>query len=382
MNLKEKLKKTRETLAIKKLANHNQEKILQDNKTETTNTLTNIILDDKVDEFIHWYSKNMIKGRYSDIEVYNKPRKLRNFIEKMAVWYELRYPLYEVNRMINQFSSQQINNEMFVNNSYVKSFNELSAFLSDLKYFDWNDFYNIETFINSLPREESAYLLTPEYKKHIYINPGKPSAQLYLSTTGIINKSEGVSDFTKSKISDKDLEGQHLQDVLTLFQTHNIKLPKNNDIEKTINLYEQKKYFKEQLLNCVMYRIIERGGNRIGPRRAFIFAQEFARDIAIPMKYGVDYTDPRLKDFLFEYVKAGGSQDLLCYINYFSRTSKYEQLDTITVKELIKTRYNDHTTNYPKNQTELYQRMINILATKLNQKTTQEEAKQLKLQKN
>ena len=36
-------------------------------------------------------------------------------------------------------------------------------------------------------------------------------------------------------------------------------------------------------LNCVMYRIIERGGNRIGPRRGFLFAKEFGRNIDIPM---------------------------------------------------------------------------------------------------
>lgn len=33
-----------------------------------------------------------------------------------------------------------------------------------------------------------------------------------------------------------------------------------------------------------MYRIIERGGNRIGPKRAFLFAKEFGRDIRIPVR--------------------------------------------------------------------------------------------------
>ena len=31
----------------------------------------------------------------------------------------------------------------------------------------------------------------------------------------------------------------------------------------------------------VMYRIIERGGNRMGPRRGFLFAKEFGRNIDI-----------------------------------------------------------------------------------------------------
>ena len=84
-----------------------------------------------------------------------------------------------------------------------------------------------------------------------------------------------------------------------------------------------------------MYRIIERGGNRIGPRRAFLFAKEFNRNIDIPMMYGVDTSDPGLKQFVDEYIKAGGSKDLVCYGNYFSRSSKNEKLETIKVREII-----------------------------------------------
>ena len=51
-----------------------------------------INLDDKVDEFINWYYINMVKGHYTDIGEYHFPRAMRDLIEKIAVWYELRYP--------------------------------------------------------------------------------------------------------------------------------------------------------------------------------------------------------------------------------------------------------------------------------------------------
>lgn len=93
------------------------------------------------------------------------------------------------------------------------------------------------------------------------------------------------------------------------------------------------------MLNCVMYRIIERGGNRIGPRRAFLFAKEFNRNIDIPMIYGVDRSDPGLESFVNMYLEAGGSKQLSCLINYFNRTSDYVNFETITIDELIKQRH-------------------------------------------
>ena len=60
-----------------------------------------VILDDKVDMFIKWYTDNIIKGNYTDIGEYYLPIDMRNFIEKVAVWYELRYPEYEINRIIS-----------------------------------------------------------------------------------------------------------------------------------------------------------------------------------------------------------------------------------------------------------------------------------------
>ena len=42
-----------------------------------------INLDDKVDAFIEWYYKNMVKGHFSDIGEYREPKEMRNFIENL-----------------------------------------------------------------------------------------------------------------------------------------------------------------------------------------------------------------------------------------------------------------------------------------------------------
>ena len=65
----------------------------------SSNTL--IDLDDKVDAFIRWYYENSVKGNYTDIGEYRLPIEMKNLIEKIAVWYELRYPDYEINKLIN-----------------------------------------------------------------------------------------------------------------------------------------------------------------------------------------------------------------------------------------------------------------------------------------
>ncbi|MDE6142224.1 MAG: hypothetical protein K2G03_06435 [Bacilli bacterium] len=116
------------------------------------------------------------------------------------------------------------------------------------------------------------------------------------------------------------------------------------------------------MLDSVMYRIIERGGNRYGPRRAFLFAKEFKRDISIPMIYGVDTSDPGLRKFMNAYIKAGGSMDITCLVNYFSRAHKYEEISRISMRKLLRTTPDDCIHKYTEEERELQQRLANILA--------------------
>ena len=349
--------------------------------TEEVSMITPISLDDKVDEFIDWYFKNMVKGNYTDIGEYHFPRKMRDLIEKIAVWYELRYPSYEINRLMPGSEQEQINvnDVMFRNNPYV---NELLDENSDAKELNWDDFYNVNVFMKSLPWEERFYFSKPRYRDIVYLNPNSRVAHLHLTKNGSVKMAEDITGFTKSAIKDEELTGLNVRDVVKLFKDKGIELPENNELEKAIKEADKWIQQKDGILDCAMYRIIERGGNRIGPRRAFLFAKEFGRSIDIPMMYAVDYSDPGLRLFMNKYIKSGGSKDLKCYVGYFSRASKNEKVYTTTMQDLILTQNNNAATFYTPKEHELHQRIVNAIASQVDHEVVrQEEVKQLRLER-
>lgn len=359
MNIKEELLKLREKISK--------------TEKETSQVQESIDLDDKVDDYLDWYYENMLKGHYPDRENNHQLLKMRNLIEKMAVWYELRYPDYEID---HEQENTDITQVMFRNNPYI---NELVDEDSDAKQLDWNEFYNTNVFINSLPWSERCFFLKPRYNEIVYLNPNTRSAHLHLTKKGIVEMPEDISLWTSSVIKDEDLVGMHVRDVVKLFKEKGIELPEGNELEESIKDVDKWLDQREGLLNSVMYRIIERGGNRIGPRRGFLFAKEFDRDIDIPMMYAIDRSDPELRKFINEYIKAGGSKDLKCYIGYFNRLSKDQPLDTISIQDLILTQNNDAINFYTPEEDELHKRLINALIKAGN--TEKQEEKQLKLER-
>lgn len=346
-----------------------------------------VVLDDKVDEFIDWFTENMVKNHHTNIGEYHFPIEMRNFIEKMAVWYELRYPDYEINRIMTGSSQKQIdiNEVMFANNQYT---NDILGEDSEIKDLDWDEFYNAKAFIHSLPLKEKRLFSRPKYQDIVYWNREHGSAHLHLTRNGFVEMSEYM-DCVIPGISNEDLEGKNIKEIVSMLKEKGVKFPENNELEKAIKDYDNWIYQKDEMLNCVMYRIIERGGNRIGARRAFLFAKEFGRNIDIPMAYGVDRSDPNLRLFMNEYIKAGGSKNLVCYIGYGSRASKYEKLPTITIQELIMTQNNNAATFYTPEEDELHQRLVNALSNQINkdellreqENIKKEEVNQLRLQR-
>lgn len=344
-------------------------------------SIRNVNLDAKVDNFIDWYFKNMVKGHYIGIGEINMPNDIRNFIEKMAVWYELRYPDYEINRLMPCSGQEaiEINDVMFNSNQYI---NDLFDENADVRALDWDEFYNAKAFINSLSWDERYLFENPRYRDLVYIDSYRRSAHLHLTSKGFVELAEEIGSYTNFKVKDDELKGMHIKDVVNLLKEKGISLPSGNELEETIKDVEKWNYQKEEMLNCVMYRIIERGGDRMGPRRAFLFAKEFGRNIDIPIMYGVDYSDPGLRNFIIEYIKAGGSKDLVCYIGYFSGASQSEKMDTVSVGEILRTRHNDGATKFTPEETALHQRLVNALASQIDpEEVRKEKAKQLSLEK-
>ena len=303
----------------------------------------NYELDDKVDNFIKWYKKEVIKGNHLKDSEFQEEKRLRNFIEKMAVWYELRYPEYEVNRIMpgSDQEMKDINEEMFDKNS---SINELIKQFNNKSDIKWSDFYNYNRFFNSLPAEEVSYLDKYYYPSILYINNGRME-HFHLDENGRITISE-LNYF----VLNHDLMTLNLEEALEYLKMRKIELPKNNGIELEIEKAKKHNYIRKSILNCVMYRIIERGGNRIGPRRGLMFAKEFNTDINIPMIYGVDFSDPGLHLLIDEYLKLGGNINLECLVNYGSRDKKNQLLNTVAISRILEKFYNQFSTEVKENK--------------------------------
>lgn len=309
-------------------------------------------LEEKINEFLCWF-KTVTKN--SDLKT------VSNFIEKMAVWYELRYPDYEINKKIcysNDISAQDIDDIMFENNNYIKECFDKN---SDAKLLEFEKLYNPSVFINSLPTNERIIFSKYVYNGLLFFNSSRYSAHLHLSANGIVNEAE-YFDLISDEIKNSELENKHLDDVIKLLESRGLIIPDNSELKMSSNDAKNWKKRKEGILDCVMYRILERGGNRIGPRRALIFAKEFGRNIDIPMKYGFDPSDLGIKDLINEYIKAGGNADLKCYVDYFLSDSKNEPLQLISIREYLKECCNKAIMTYTLEEDKLHKDLATALS--------------------
>lgn len=245
------------------------------------------VLDDKVDSFINWYKEN-IANNYTEVS------NLRNFIEKFAVLYELKYPDYKL-----------LSNKLNISN-----------------------IINIE----NLSTNEIKYFQKPIYPKIVRYNNKDAHYSFYLDEAGYV-KASNYRGHKEFYINPEEFENKHIKEIKTLLE-EKFKLTKNDEIVKVIEEYDTKLYIINELLNAVMYRIIERGNIDVCAKRAFLFAKEYERDIDVPISYGIDINNLDM-DLINEYLDMGGSIDLPCYTGYKNRTSKYEKLKKEPLSLLI-----------------------------------------------
>jgi len=369
MNIKEQLLKLKYGLTGK--GNDVCEEVENESMYNTIPTTKNYSLDKKINDFVDWYYREFVKGKYTNIGEFSVPKQMKDTIDKYTVWYELRYPEYEVNKLYPG-SAVEINpaDDVFLkNNKAIKEIEELmdekekKNFSDAVGILEWSNLLSTKTFLSSLPWDEKWFLSKPKYSSLVYIDPNDRSSKtghLHLTAKGFVSESEIIKNASFKNIEYYDFKGMHITEVIKYFKDNNMNLPENNELEKAVSDYNKKVALKERFLDCVMYRIIERDGKRIGPRRAFMFAKEFERNIDVPMIYGIDYSDPGLRSFIFEYIKAGGDMGLNCLVGYGARDSEDQELEIRTVEDIIgiKSKY---CVNYTPEEKELHQRLVNIL---------------------
>lgn len=334
----------------------------------------------KIDDFIEWYFINYAKGHYTDIGEINQPNRMRDKIEKMAVWYELRYPEYEVSKIYPGSNYENLSTDKIYlrNNPAIKKVagvlndEEQSNFCEAIKLLKWSDLNSYQAYLTALPWNEKWFLIKPRFSDVDNIVYIKEFNHLHLDHQGIVTDCEIFKNVNNGQLGYYDFVGWTLEDVIRYLKSIDYPLQSKDRAIKTIEL-------KDHFLEAVMYRIIERGGVRIGSRRAFMFAQEFNQDIDIPLVYAIDTSDPGLRDFINQYLKAGGNPDLSCLVNYKYRKNDQDPLTTVTIQELMKTLTANGLEKYTPEEKALQQKLVDDLSVIAEQSSTTEQPQQLVL---
>ena len=328
---------------IKKIHHKEKNKEVNLNELKTHIKASNINLNIKVAEFLKWFDTFNQKDT----------QKLHDLIEKIAVFYELAYPDENIIKIISN---------MYQNPDYK------SQSLIDYKL-----------LFGNLNGEELSFIKKPKYPSLVYVNPNRYTTHFHLTSKGITTEAENIADLDKDSTiprpSHDEYIGKNISDVIEFFKNASIQI-ENSELEKTYETYIFHKHSYEETLNCIMYRIIERGGHRVGPYRAFLFAKDFKRNIEVPMSYAIDYSDPHLREFINEYIKAGGKKELICYANYFFRENDDSIIEIVNLKEILPTSTLNAGQKYTQEETELHQRLVNIIHSKIDEDTKKQIDKQ------
>ena len=315
-------------------------------------------LNQKINDFI----LNYRQATKSNPQMFASPKSIRHLIDKVAIWYELRYPDYDVNRIIPMglIDGTQSSQEMFEHNPMYQGEEN-----------NWQDFCNYETFINALPVLERLYLKDLNYPQIVYldveekgINPetGRPivvkvpQAHLHLTKDGHVEQAEFLETINGTKPEGLVLKGKSLKEAVEELEHHGIIIPKKSEAKNVIRIHQIMEKTKEGILDCAMYEIIERGGSKLGPRRGLLFASELERDIDIPMKYGIDYSNTdALMNLIETYIELGGKKDLECYEGYFYHP-KNTELNTQSLQNIVSVIDNSRLPNQPNEHPKIYTR--------------------------
>lgn len=357
MNIKEYLLNLKERLGIFKKEEQKEEEVLK--KSYTLEEIPR----KKIYNFLNWYATILPKWD-ENIKVEEEIKFMQNFIEKVAVWYELRYPDYAITGNKNNFILNNISNyNMFEDNPYIKDLLGEDSVVNNL---DWSEFYNTKSFINNLSAKEKEYFVRPSYEKYILIN----NYHLELSKKGRVVSFDGLKHYGLEKSM---VVGKDIKEVVTLLKEKEIIPPNGSEIEEQIQLYEDKQIRKDNMLYAIMCRIIERGDtNSIGARRALLFAREFRQTTILPISFEIVLGyDPYIKAFLKESSKDEYLRENIKFLLSIFKP-EYSEKD---IDEMLKTK------KEKEEEKQLHQRLVNVLASRVNEDEAKEMAKVLRIQR-
>lgn len=250
--------------------------------------------------------KQVKKNMEHFIEVHSydidKPKEeakqdIRDFIEKMSVWFELRYPDSEIKKVFGSINTEvDITTEIFYNNPNLADILKNSMTEIDLK---WHDFYNYDAFYASLSEEEKSFLKEPCYPGLLYLYKGRPE-HIHVFDDGLINIEEYTEAYNSQDITFLYYKTVSVDQFIEYFKKQGKTLPSNSEVISAQNSYDNQNKLRNNIIECVMYRIMMRGDRKESSlRRAYLFAKEFCTlEIEFLADYAVVYQDLELLRFM------------------------------------------------------------------------------------
>lgn len=305
-------------------------KIIDEIKKNNDSLKSNEIktIDQKIEEYFDWYEENILLYKCRANEREEELENLKKLINKFVVWYEIRYPDYELSRKIPFY--------------YDDNSREMNEILKEQKQvpndFDWSTFYDKKVFLKSLSQEEKELISGDRYNRRMtdlwFENQDDRFYRVQLTISNKFNVTKAFMPYFSSgdSLSKEELQGKSIDEAIQILKSYRYIL---NDRDN--DFFQYQKNLREnphKIFDVIMYSMIKSGGRYTGPRRALLFAQEFHLNMDIPMSYGVISEDDNTLYLIDEYLKNGGHEDLICCVDYFRKDKKVMPLNDIIEKFL------------------------------------------------
>jgi len=263
--------------------------------------------------------KNVKKNLEHFIEVHSydidKPKEeakqdIRDFIEKMAVWFELRYPDLEIKKIFGPNNMEvDVTKEIFYNNPHLADILKNSMTEIDLK---WHDFYNYDAFYASLSEEEKRFIKEPCYPDILYLY-NKGGEHVHISSDGMIDMREYMTFYNSQDITSNKVKEISVGGFIELFEKKGTPLPGDSEVIRAENAYSNQNRLRNNIIECVMHRIMMRGDKKESSlRRAYLFAKEFCpMEMDFLAEYAVVYDDLELLRFMRDDLESVIIEDIM-----------------------------------------------------------------------
>lgn len=250
MNKKELILKLRENFNKKQ---NSSKKLVQESKKFFSKTDTN----SKQLEFLKWCKENI--PDYKELDI-------KKIIDKIAIWYEFRYP--------EQFIDTLFYYNKIINSNKEPNFQELKDLVN------WKDLFNYDTFMITLTKNEKEILQDVRFNE---IYKLEKDGTVYFNQDGSIINIETLlvnDDFFNFNEILNSYIGKNVNELVCILMEYG-RFFDAIDIYDLCILYNNKLLFKVKLLEMVLDKIIKRRGIELG----FLFILEFNLDINLLSNY-------------------------------------------------------------------------------------------------